>query len=228
MKKLLFVEDDVSIRNITSESLLKDGFKIKIAINLQMAKDFYERDNFDLILLDLSLPDGDGMDWAKEIRQQVTCPPIIFFTSFTDIEHVRMGFEMGGADYIKKPFDLEELTLRIKRALNDFENLIRQDRQIGEYTFNPVTNRLVHDGKSHILGRLQAGVLDALSIRPGNLVSKEDLLTKYWGTVNYFTSRNLDSAIVKLREHFREDPSVHFLALKREGYRLVIFQDHLA
>jgi DNA-binding response OmpR family regulator len=225
MKHLLLVDDDSITRTITENHLIKVGFDVKTAVNLEMATATFRKQHFDLILLDLTLPDGNGLDWAKEVKRQIKCPPIIFLTSHTDITDIRMGFEMGGADYVKKPFEMEELILRIKHVLNDFNTGSGQERHIGEYVYNPTSHLLKHNGQKHILGRLQGGILDELSIKPGAIVSKEKLLQKYWGDANYFTSCNLDSVIVKLRKHFKEDPSVYFLALKKEGYRLVIYKD---
>jgi len=201
MRHLLIVEDDPFLRNITNEHLLGMGYHVEMAINLQMAKEVYQNNIFDMILLDLTLPDGNGFDWAKELSKNPSKPPIIFLTSHTDITDVKKGFELGGSDYIKKPFDMEELTIRIKHILKDF---------------NTGSGQEIH------LGQLQGAVLNELSEQIGKVVSKEFLLNKYWGEANYFTSRNLDSAIVKLRAQFKNDTRVLIAALKRKGYQLLI------
>ena len=129
---------------------------------------------------------------------------------------------MGGADYMKKPVDQNELILRIKRTLSDFNTGSGQERQIGEYVYNPTSLVLSYKGKSTLLGQLQGAVLDELSVCIGKVVTKDELLTKYWGEANYFTSRNLDSIIVKLRNQFKNDPRIYFAALKKVGYRLLV------
>jgi len=227
MRHLLYVEDDAFLRNITSDRLLSEGFEVLQAINLQSARALFQEHQFDLILLDLTLPDGNGFDWAKEITREPSCPPIIFQTSHTEISDVKKGFEMGGADYMKKPIDLDELILRIKRTLSDFNTGSGQDRQIGEYLYNPTSLVLTHKGEHTLLGQLQGAVLDELSTCIGQVVSKDELLSKYWGESNYFTSRNLDSVIVKLRNQFANDPRVHFAALKKVGYRLLVHNSKL-
>jgi DNA-binding response OmpR family regulator len=198
------------------------GYHVEMAINLQMAKEVYQNNIFDMILLDLTLPDGNGFDWAKELSKNPSKPPIIFLTSHTDITDVKKGFELGGSDYIKKPFDMEELTIRIKHILKDFNTGSGQEIHIGEYLYNPTTYLLTHKGISTHLGQLQGAVLNELSEQIGKVVSKEFLLNKYWGEANYFTSRNLDSAIVKLRAQFKNDTRVLIAALKRKGYQLLI------
>lgn len=222
MRSILLVEDDPITSSFVSDYLKKEGYTVSLAQTLDLARKTYQKQSMDLILLDVSLPDGEGFELAKEFRKRLTCPPIIFITSHVTIEDVRKGFESGGMDYIKKPFVMEELGLRVKRILGDFNTISAQDRYIGAYRFNPTTQTLQYNNEFVILGRLQAAVLEELSVKIGHIVSKNELLEKYWDGVTYFTSRNLDSVIVKLRERFKMDPSVRFLALKKEGYRLVI------
>jgi DNA-binding response OmpR family regulator len=222
MRNILFVEDDSFLRNIICDQLKMEGFEVTASINLESARRTFDTRSFDLVLLDLTLPDGSGFDWAKEITQTTSCPPIIFLTSHTDISDIKKGFELGGADYIKKPIDYDELILRIRRALSDFNTGSGQVRQIGEYLFNPATLVLTYKGQSTLLGQLQGSVLNELSACIGQTIYKNDLLNKYWGEANYFTSRNLDSVIVKLRNQFRKDPRIFFSALKKVGYRLLV------
>lgn len=222
MRHLLLVEDDPFLRNVTSEHLIRSGYEVKMAINLQMARELFHKHVFDLILLDLTLPDGNGFDWAGELTRTPSKPPIIFLTSHTDISDVKKGFELGGADYMKKPIEMEELTLRIKRTLSDFNTGSGLERQIGEYLYNPTSHLLTYKGTSTHLGQLQGAVLNDLSAHIGNVVSKNELLKKYWGEANYFTSRNLDSVVVKLRTQFKRDSRIFFVALKGQGYKLFL------
>ena len=223
MRHILLVEDDDVTGNIVSDYLKAAKFIVHLAKTVQAARNMMNEHVMDLIVLDITLPDGDGFDLASEFRNEKTCPPIVFMTSHTDANDIKRGFETGGYDYIKKPFEVKEFIVRIKHVLGDFSNNPTKDRQIGKYRFNPTTQTLQYRNEYVILGRLQSAVLMELSTKIGVVVQKNDLLEKYWDGVTYFTSRNLDSVIVKLRERFKEDPSIHFLALKKEGYRLVIF-----
>ncbi len=227
MRQLLFVEDDAFLRSMTCDHLTTEGYEVKIAINLKSAKILYQEQLFDLIILDVTLPDGNGFEWAKEIARTPSCPPIIFLTSHTSIHDLKIGFEVGGADYLRKPFELEELFVRIKRTLSDFNTGAGHDRKIGEYLYNPTSLVLTYKGQGTLLGQLQGAVLDELSACIGQVVTKEELLTKYWGEANYFTSRNLDSVIVKLRAQFKNDPRIYFAALKKVGYRLLVHDKNL-
>jgi DNA-binding response OmpR family regulator len=222
MKHILLVEDDTIAREVVLDYLKSYGYSIHTAASLKEGRMKLSKQTMDLILLDVSLPDGEGFDLASELRKKSVRTHIIFMTSHTGIEDMRKGFETGARDYIKKPFDMEELGLRVRCILGDFSNCSGSERTIGAYTFNPTSQKLQHGDDYVILGRLQAVILDELSFKMGAVVSKNELLEKYWDGVTYFSSRNLDSVIVKLRERFKKDPSVHFLALKREGYRLVI------
>jgi len=222
MRNILLIEDDSVTAEIVGDTLSTAGFTIHHATSMEEARVKHKEQSMDLLIIDLNLPDGDGFDLAKEFRKNKPCPPFVFMTSRTDIEDVRKGFEAGGRDYIKKPFDQEELLLRIHQVLGDFNSDKSQDRQIGLYYFNPNTQTLTYKNEYVILGRLQSAVLDDLSAPIGSIVYKTYLLEKYWEGATYFTSRNLDSVIVKLRERFKQDSSVHFLALKKVGYRLVL------
>ena len=217
------VEDDVITSDIVGEYLKTAGYCVHLAETLHQAREESNKQPMDLIVLDVSLPDGEGFDLALEFRSETTSPPIVYMSSHVDIEDIQKGFETGAQDYLKKPIILEELGLRIKRILGGFCTYTSPDRFIGSYKFNPTSQTLQYGDGYVILGRLQAAVLDELSAKIGFVVSKNDLLDKYWDGATYFTSRNLDSVIVKLRERFKMDSSVHFLALKKEGYRLVIF-----
>jgi len=223
MRHILLVEDDSITGDIVRDYLEAAGFTVHLAMTMQAAREKNKEQAMDLILLDITLPDGDGFDLALEFHNKQVCPPIVYMTSRTDIEDIRKGFETGAHDYIKKPFVIEELVLRIRYILGDFSTSQGKNRQIGKYIFNPTTQTLQYKNEYVILGRLQAAVLSELSEKIGAVVPKTVLLEKYWEGTTYFTSRNLDSVVVKLRERFKEDPSIHFLALKKEGYRLVIF-----
>lgn len=225
MKHLLFVEDDAFLRNIINAHLLKQGYHVDMAINLQTAKNKYANHVYDMILLDVTLPDGNGFDWAKELLSVPNKIPILFLTSHTATSDVKLGFELGGSDYLKKPFDIDEMTIRIKHILKDFNTGAGQERRIGDYIYNPTTHLLSLKGVSSHLGQLQGVVLNELSTTIGHVVIKEELLEKYWGEANYFTSKNLDSVIVKLRQHLKEDSRIRIAALKRRGYQLMVI-DH--
>lgn len=222
MMNVLYVEDDTVLRTMTECDLRLAGFEVKVAIDLHTARALFSEYPFDIILLDLSLPDGNGFEWAIELKRKGNNIPFIFITSHTHITDIRKGFELGASDYIKKPFDVDELVLRMKRVLNAFGTGSGQERMVGGYLYNPATGELKFKESNIILSHLQNSVLDELSICPGQVVSKETLLRKYWGDYNYFTSRNLDSVIVKLRRQFKDDSRIYFLASKKEGYRLVV------
>jgi DNA-binding response OmpR family regulator len=222
MKHLLFVEDDAFLRNIINSHLLNIGYHVDMAINLQSAKNMYANHVYDMILLDITLPDGNGFDWAKELLAVPNRIPILFLTSHTSTSDVKLGFELGASDYLKKPFDMEEMAVRIKHILKDFNTGAGQERRIGDYIYNPATHLLSLRGVSCHLGQLQGVVLNELSATIGQVVIKDELLQKYWGEANYFTSKNLDSVIVKLRQHFKEDARIRIAALKRRGYQLMV------
>jgi len=222
MKTILLVEDEYDSARIMSDFLRAKGYSTFHAPNIKTATNYLDNQPFDLILMDILLRDGNGLDFARTIRKKKNVTPLVFMTVCTHINEIRSGFELGCEDYLKKPVDLEELLLRVKRVLGDMNSCAGHFRKIGSFKFNPMTQCLYQNDTIQNLGNLESSVLNELSAINGGIVQKKDLLEKYWFGTSYYTSRNLDSVVVKLRKRFQNDPSIHILSLKRYGYRLVV------
>jgi two-component system, OmpR family, response regulator TrcR len=222
MKNILLVEDQYASARVISDYLKSKGYALLHAPNLRAADHYLDTKQIDLILMDILLRDGNGLDYTRLIRQRKHMQPLIFLTVCARINEIRAGFELGCEDYMTKPVDLEELLLRIKRVLGDMNTAVGHFRRIGSYKFNPVSQCLHHENEVQNMGNLEASVLNELSIVGGEIVTKEALMEKFWMGVSYYSSRNLDSVIVKLRKRLSRDPHVRILSVKRHGYRLVI------
>lgn len=222
MKQILLVEDEYDSAKIMSDYLNAKGYGTFHAPNLKSASNWLKTQSIDLILMDILLRDGNGLDYARLLRRNKINTPLIFMTVCTHINEIKAGFELGCEDYMKKPVDLDEMLLRVKRVLGDMNSAVGYYRKIGKFKFNPVTQCLHYDEDVQNLGNLESSVLNELSAVNGGVVLKNDLLEKYWFGVSYYTSRNLDSVVVKLRKRFHQDANVHILSLKRNGYRLVV------
>jgi len=222
MKQILLVEDEYDSAKIMSDYLNAKGYGTFHAPNLKSASNWLKTQSIDLILMDILLRDGNGLDYARLLRRNKINTPLIFMTVCTHINEIKAGFELGCEDYMKKPVDLDEMLLRVKRVLGDMNSAVGYYRKIGKFKFNPVTQCLHYDEDVQNLGNLESSVLNELSAINGGVVHKNDLLEKYWFGVSYYTSRNLDSVVVKLRKRFHQDANVHILSLKRNGYRLVV------
>lgn len=222
MKRILLVEDDCDSARVNADYLIEKGYDAIHASNLKTATMYLETEKFDLILMDILLRDGNGLDYTRIIRKDKILTPLIFMTVCTHINEIKAGFELGCEDYLKKPVNLDELLLRVKRVLGDMNSAASHYHKIGKYRFNPITQCLCFNDEVQTLGNLEASVLNELCAVNGDIVLKEELLEKYWFGVSVYSSRNLDSIIVKLRKRFHKDSQIHIISLKRCGYRLVV------
>ncbi|MDP4278398.1 MAG: response regulator transcription factor [Bacteroidota bacterium] len=222
MKNILLVEDEFDSARVMIDTLQANGYAIHHASNIADASKFINENPLDLILMDILLRDGNGLSFTRVLRKSKIMTPIIFVTVCLGITDIRSGYELGCEDYIKKPVNPEELVLRVKRVVGDMNSCGSSFRKIGKYRFNPITQCLLFEDKVQNLGSLESSVLNELTAQSGTVIEKKELLNKYWLEVSYYSSRNLDSVIVKLRKRFQDDPRVHILSLKRLGYRLIV------
>lgn len=221
MKKILLVEDDIAAGIILRDLLESEGYSVSCSPTCLDANKHIKFDNPDLIILDVLLPDGNGYDFAREFRKNSQVVPFIFLTSCTEIQDLKIGYELGCEDYIKKPVHTEEFLLRVRKVIGDLSTGAGYFRKIGLYRFNPVTQNLYFGDIVQFLGNLESSILGELSSMQGETIYKSDLLKKYWNGYTVYTSRNLDSVIVKLRKRFTMDRNIHIISLKKIGYRLV-------
>lgn len=221
MKKILLVEDDFTSCMIIRDMLENEGYSVSCTPTCADTNKYFIRNNPDLVLLDVLLPDGNGFDLAKSIKKTNQVLPIIFLTSCTDIEDLKIGFEIGCEDYIKKPVQTEELLLRVRRVIGDLDPGVGFFRKIGLYRFNPITQKLYFGDDSQDIGNLESSILEELCSSQGETINKSYLMKKYWGAPSMYSSRNLDSVIVKLRKRIAKDNNIHIISLKKIGYRLV-------
>jgi DNA-binding response OmpR family regulator len=178
----------------------------------------------DICVLDVMLPNRSGFELAKEIRQIRQDIPIIFLTAKTLIEDVVKGFSMGGNDYIRKPFSMEELIVRMKNLLSARQSQHTESDQltIGHFRFMLQRQILELDGNEKKLSYREAELLKFLWLNRENIIDRRDLMNHIWGNDSFFNSRNLDVYITKLRGYLKEDPSIEIITIKGVGYRFVV------
>lgn len=222
--KILYVEDELSLAKIVRESLESRNFEVlHVEDGSKVLAHFIEFQP-DLCLLDVMLPFKDGFTLAKEIRSTHPKIPIIFMTSKVQTEDVIRGFGVGGNDYIKKPFSLEELIVRINNIyhlVNQRQASSSQVLQIGQYEFWPDKLELIHQTGLRRISYREAQLLFELARAKNEIVGRKYILDKIWGDDSFFNSRNLDVYITRLRQFLRCDEKVQIITLKAVGYRLV-------
>lgn len=223
--KVLYVEDELFLGKIVKESLESRGFEVLMESDGAKATPLFKKSNPDICVLDIMLPNKDGFAIADEIRELNEEVPIIFLTAKTQTEDVVKGFTIGGNDYIRKPFSMEELIVRIQNLLkhkNDAPQKINTDSvQIGGYKFQ-VNRQLLNNGKEERkLSYRESELLKLLYENRDRIIDRRDILNLLWGNDSFFNSRNLDVYITKLRSYLKEDPALEIITIKGIGYRFV-------
>lgn len=221
--KILYVEDEPFLGKIVKESLESRDFEVRMVGDGKLVINNFKQYEPDICVLDVMLPNVDGYALAREIRHSSPTLPIIFLTAKTQTEDVVKGFESGGNDYIRKPFSMEELIVRIQNLLKiQFKPSPSNSIQIGQYEFLTQKYELKYGESSRKLSHREAELLKILNENRHFTVSRKDILMKIWGDDSFFNSRNLDVYITKLREYLKDDPSVQIMTVKGVGYNFIV------
>jgi DNA-binding response OmpR family regulator len=177
-------------------------------------------------VLDVMLPNMDGFELAEEIRKMDSGIPILFLTAKTQTEDVVKGFGLGGSDYIRKPFSMEELIVRINNAMrhkaDEPSKLSGESVQIGRYIFQLNRQILQIGNEEKKLSYRESELLKVLVSQKNNIVDRKDILNLLWGSDSFFNSRTLDVYITKLRSYLKGDPSIEIITIKGIGYRMAV------
>lgn len=226
MLKILYLEDETSLAKIVKESLMSRSFEVMHLESGQNALNVFNEFQPDVCVFDVMLPDKDGFEVAKEIRAKNATTPIIFLTAKNQTTDLLMGFDAGGNDYIKKPFSLEELIVRINNlhALSKNKSDSAGNTsgiKIGKYVFSTTKQELRFENEIRKISFRECQLLDLLTESKGEIVSRKVILDTVWGDDHFFNSRNLDVYITKLRGYFKSDPNIEIITLKAVGYRLI-------
>lgn len=218
--KVLYVEDEIFLARIVADSLSSRGYEVQLETDGNTALKNLHTFSPDICLLDVMLPGKDGFTLADEIREQ-SAVPIIFISAKTAVDDVITGFKAGGNDYIRKPFSVEELIVRMQNLLATDKANAGGELQLGSYLFNPQRQTLVRDGEVKKLSYRESELLRLLQQHKNEIVPRSSILTLLWGSDSFFNSRTLDVYITKLRNYLRTDPHLEIITIKGIGYRFV-------
>ena len=220
--KILIVEDEKMLAEILSDTLSDRNFDVRLAYDGLHALEAIKKEPFDVIVSDVMMPNLDGYSLAKKLRNEGCNTPILFLTALSATEDVVKGFETGGNDFLKKPFAIDELIVRVKALAGRAEVMDAQETSyvIGEYEFNPSSKELTIRGEQTTLAAREAAVLVRLCRRRGHVVEASELLKELWGDDNYFNLRSLNVYITRLRNHLKADPTVEIESVRGVGYQL--------
>lgn len=221
MKRLLLVEDDSSLGATLQERLVKEGYQVDWAEDKQSAQSFCQDQQYDLILLDVGLPDGTGFEFATEVKQ-LSSTPFIFVTAMADAEFRLQGYELGAEEYIPKPFHLKELLLRVARVLEKNQSESNAQYQINAARINLGEMSIQSaEGEQHFLSNRDFQVLKLLIDRYPAVVSRDDILNIAWQSEGYPSNRSVDNCIVRLRQMLGQPQDEVIRTVRGVGYQLM-------
>ena len=222
--KILYVEDEPFLGRIVKESLESRDYQVTMIADGALAQQAFEQVKPDICVLDIMLPNKDGFAIAQGIRQLNPYIPIIFVTAKTQTEDLLKGFDLGGNDYLRKPFSMEELIARVNNLLQITKKTpgVQEVVAIGKFEFNTVRYELKIGDKIKKLSHREAMLLRMLSENINATVNRKDLLMRVWGDDSFFNSRNMDVYITKLRDYLKDDPAIEIITIKGVGYHFSV------
>lgn len=224
--KILLVEDDTSLGFIISDQLKSDGYDVTLCTDGAEGFKRFNEEKFHLCIFDVMMPKKDGFTLAKDIRQINDQIPILFLTAKSNDEDKVEGFRSGGDDYLTKPFNVEELQLRVAALLRRV-NIEPEEKEkdlynIGDYTFDTINFELKHKNFEKVLTKKEAQILKMLCKLMNQVVAREVILTAVWGQDDYFVGRSLDVFITKLRKYLKEDERISINNVHGIGFKLEV------
>ena len=224
--KILLVEDDTSLGFIISDQLKSDGYHVTLCTDGADGLKRFNEEDFHMCIFDVMMPKKDGFILASDIRKVNTDIPILFLTAKSNDADKVQGFKSGGDDYLTKPFNIEELQLRVAALLRrvniNLESKEELSYQLGGYTFDTINFNLKHSRFEKNLTKKEAQVLKILCKFMNQVVARDILLTGVWGQDDYFVGRSLDVFITKLRKYLREDEKVQIENIHGVGFKLEV------
>lgn len=220
--RLLLVEDDADLGRLLSKYLQVQGMEVALAGDGEAALALLVERRFDIVVLDVMLLEGDGFSLADTIKKRYPGLPFLFLTARRQKEDVLKGLGLGADDYMTKPFDADELVLRVQNILRRSSGLVPTDGMfmIGHFRFEPSQLRLSSDSGAVLLTKKEAGVLELLARQPGRIVRRQEVLEQLWGSADYFNGRSLDVYIGRLRKLLEQDPDIRLESVRGAGFIL--------
>lgn len=220
---ILLAEDEPALGQIIKESLETRDFEVLLCADGKKALDIYQNESPELLVLDVMMPKKDGFTLAKEIRAIDDTIPIIFLTAKSQTQDVVEGFSIGGNDYLKKPFSMEELIVRIKNLLN--RKALQKTAEIltiGDYTFDFPKQTLQFNTDDVVqLTHRESHLLFHLVKNKNQVLDRSLILNKLWGNDDFFNARSMDVFISKLRKKLQKDSTIQIINVRGFGYKLV-------
>jgi DNA-binding response OmpR family regulator len=222
--KILLVEDDPTLSYVIKDSLQNNGYEVVHCPDGESAWQQFTKKSFDICLLDVVLPKKDGMTLANDIRKQNQRIPILLLTSKSMDDDKIAGFKSGADDYITKPFNMQELLLRLEVFLK--RTMKREDDSPTKFTLGNLEfdyNNLIlyNDKTEHQLTQREAELIRYLCLNANRVLKRDEILLNVWGREDYFLGRSMDVFITKVRKYIKEQPGVELQTIHGIGFKFV-------
>lgn len=222
--KVLIVEDDIDLGNVLRQYLELNEFTAHRVFNGVEAREELQRNGYDILVIDVMMPKEDGFTLAEKIHQSYPGLPFLFLTARKLKEDVLQGLKLGADDYILKPFDADELILRIQNILRRTKKQIpcaEQPVQIGMYQFDPVNLKLSSKYNEKVLTEKEAQLLLYLYQNRNRLIKRSEILSQLWRESDFFSGRSMDVFITRLRKLLAEDSNLQIESIRGVGFKFV-------
>lgn len=222
---VLFAEDDASLAFMVKDVLEDDGYKVVHCADGQTAIDSFDKNKFDICLLDIMMPNKDGYTVAKKIRQQTDVLPILFLSTKSQEGDRLKGYETGADDYIAKPFSMPELLKKIEVFIRRTKKLYSEKREefiIGSLRFSPTDLKIYTSTEVFNITQKEADLLRFFCEHANKVLKREEVLINVWGKDDFFLGRSMDVYMTKLRKYLKADPSIMLETIHGIGFRFSI------
>ena len=224
--KILLCEDDSNLGLVLKNFLELNDYEVTLERDGRLGLGAFQREKFDLCLLDVMMPNVDGFTLAEEIRDIDPDVPLFFLSAKTLKEDILQGYRLGADDYITKPFDSDVLMHKIKAIIkrNEEDHKVTDNLEfeLGAYHFNPKLRELKVKDATQVLSPKENELLKMLAEHKNDLLTREKALKKIWGSDTYFNGRSMDVYIAKLRKYLKEDSNIEIVNIHGNGFRLVV------
>jgi len=226
--KVLYVEDEPFLARIVSDGLKSSGYTVQVVGDGNLVMEAYLAMQPDICILDIMLPSKDGYTLAKELRQAQADLPIIFLSAKALTSDVVEGFKSGGNDYLKKPFSMDELLVRMEALLQRFRTPVNNDaaESVKVYSFancrlDTIQQRLKTSAGEHPLSFKECALLELMLLKKNDVLERQEALLKIWGEDSYYNTRSMDVFMTHIRKILKDEPGVQIMNLRGIGFKLV-------
>ena len=221
MLKILIAEDDRELRQLFSHVLTKNGYLVKGVTNGREALDAIDTDYFDLIISDIMMPEMDGIELCRSLREAGNTTPILMITAKDSFEDMRRGFVSGTDDYMVKPVNVNEMILRVQALLRRAQMISERRQVVGNTVMEIDSLTVTTDGEGVVLPQKEFMLLYKMAASPGKIFTRQQLMDDIWGYKNESDTHTVDVHIGRLRDRFRDNQDFKIVTMRGVGYKVV-------